>query len=257
MDVLALAITAVSALVYVTIAFMVYLRIHRLDIADVAWGGIFIVAAVVSYALGVAGMLQLVTTALVCIWGCRLSYHILVRLRRAPEDARYVAMRAGWKGRGQLNAYVRVFLAQGILGLVVALVVIVVNLSDVSSVSALTYLGIIVWSIGFIFESVGDAQLKKHLRNPRNRGVLMTTGLWRYTRHPNYFGEAVQWWGIWIIALGAPYGWLTVVSPLTITYLLLFVSGVPLAEKRLSERKGWDTYRRRTSPFLPLPPKKV
>lgn len=254
---LVVTIAALSVLVYVTAVFTVYLKVRRLDIADVAWGGIFITAAVVSYVLGTAGMLQLVATTLVCIWGFRLSYHIFMRLRKTSEDARYRAMRNRWEGSEAFNAYVRVFLSQGILGFVIALVVVVVNLSGVSSIGVFTYLGIVIWLVGFLFESIGDLQLKNHLRHPHNRGVIMTKGLWRYTRHPNYFGEALQWWGIWSIALGVPYGWLTIVSPLTITYLLLFVSGVPLAEKRLQGRKGWSEYQKRTSSFLPLPPKKV
>lgn len=253
----ALGVLASFVLIYTTVVFFIYLKVRRLDIADAAWGGIFIGLALVSYGIGRAGFLQLLTTLLVCIWGSRLSYYIVGRLRNTREDARYVAMRARWKGSEVTNAYVRVFLAQGILGTIIALVVVVINLSAVTQVGVIAYMGIAVWVVGFLFESIGDAQLKKYLRDPRHRGTIMTAGLWRYTRHPNYFGEALQWWGIWIIALSVPFGWLTIVSPLAITCLLLFVSGVPLAEKRFEGRPGWDEYRQRTSRFLPFPPKKV
>ena len=114
-----------------------------------------------------------------------------------------------------------------------------------------------VWLIGFFFEVVGDYQLKTFLANPKNKGKLMTPGLWRYTRHPNYFGEATMWWGIAIIALATPYGWVAIITPVLITYLLLFVSGVPMTEKSFAGKPGWDRYKRQTSIFLPLPPKEV
>ena len=257
MNAVSLAVTVLSVLVFVSSIFGVYVKTRRLDIADIAWGGIFIVAALASFLIGERGVLQIVTTLLVCIWGCRLSYHIFRRHIKTPEDARYVEMRKRWKGNELVNAYLRIFLSQGILGLVIAFVVIAINLSDVSNINIFTYVGISVWLIGFMFEAIGDKQLKDHIAEPRNKGTVMSSGLWRYTRHPNYFGESVQWWGIWIIALGVPYGWVTIISPLLITYLLLFVSGVPLAEKRLQQRKGWNVYQKRTSVFLPLPPKKV
>ena len=138
---------------------------------------------------------------------------------------------------------------------IVSAAVITVNLSNATGMSVWTAIGATIWIIGFLFESIGDAQLKRHLANPDSKAMLMTSGLWRYTRHPNYFGEATQWWGIWVIALGVPFGWVAIISPLVITYLLLFVSGVPLTEKRFEGRTGWNEYKQRTSKFIPLPPR--
>jgi steroid 5-alpha reductase family enzyme len=111
--------------------------------------------------------------------------------------------------------------------------------------------GIALWLFGFVFESVGDYQLKKFLSDPRNRGKIMQEGLWKYTRHPNYFGESCMWWGIFIIACGVPYGWTTFVSPLLLTYFLLYVSGIPLAEQQLKDNPEFKAYVRRTSAFFP------
>lgn len=248
-------IVLAAVLVYITIVFAFAWRIGRLDIVDIAWGGAFIIAAVTSLMLGLAGPLQLVVTALVVIWGARLGYYILKRVIGSKEDPRYTEMRLKWKGNAAINAYTRVFLVQGILAVIVSAAVITINLSNVTELGVWTLSGASIWIIGFLFESIGDAQLKRHLANADNKGKLMTSGLWRYTRHPNYFGEATQWWGIWVIALSVPFGWLAIVSPLLTTYLLLFVSGVPLTERRFEGRPGWSEYKQRTSKFIPLPPR--
>lgn len=244
-------------LLYMTTVFISTWSMKRLDIVDIAWGGAFIVAAIASFLLGSAGVLQYLVTALVIIWAVRLSSSILRRfLRSSDEDARYKDMRKTWKGNQGVNAFLRIFLVQGILATVVSLSVIVINTSDVHELTMWAYIGLVVWLIGFVFEAVGDRQLRNHLADPKNKGKLMTNGLWRYTRHPNYFGEAAQWWGIFFIALSVPYGWVTIVAPVVITVLLLFISGVPLTEKRFEGRPGWAEYKKRTSVFIPLPPRK-
>ena len=253
-----LTILAATLLGYITCVFAIAWRLGRLDIIDIAWGGAFIVIAIGSFMYGSRGALQLMTTGLVCIWGLRLAHYIFRRIRVSKqEDPRYTAMRAKWASRPALNAYLRVFLVQALLAVVVSLSVIVINTSDISALNGLVYVGALIWVVGFLFETIGDLQLKRHLADPQKKGVLMISGLWRYTRHPNYFGEAVQWWGIWVISLAVPFGWVTIIAPLTITYLLLFVSGVPLTEQRFIGRRGWADYQKRTSKFLPLPPKRV
>jgi steroid 5-alpha reductase family enzyme len=251
------AIIAVAAavLLYMTLVFAVAMKRGRLDIVDVAWGGAFIVAALTSLFIGFGGALQYLVTALVFIWAFRLSFYIFKRLRvSTDEDPRYAAMRKTWKGSLVLNAYFRIFVVQGVLAVVVSGSVIAVNAAHEGAIGVLAVVGAGVWLMGFLFEAVGDAQLRRHLAHPKTKGMLMTSGLWRYTRHPNYFGEAVQWWGIYIIALSVPGGWLTIIAPLTITFLLLFVSGVPLTERRFKGRVGWAEYKQRTSVFVPLPP---
>jgi steroid 5-alpha reductase family enzyme len=133
--------------------------------------------------------------------------------------------------------------------------VIVVNAAPPAPLGWLDGLGVTVWLAGFCFEAFGDWQLLQFIRTPANKGKLMTSGLWRYTRHPNYFGEVTLWWGIWLMALSVPGGWLTVVGPLTITTLILKVSGIPMLEKPYEDRADFQAYKRRTSAFFPLPPK--
>lgn len=241
---------------YMTVIFAVAWRLKRIDIVDSAWGGAFVVIALTSLFMGIGGAVQYFVTALVVIWAVRLSGAIFMRFRRSKvEDPRYTVMRATWKTHPAVQAYMRIFLVQGVLAILVSSSVIVINLSEVTVVSSVAILGGAVWLIGFLFEAIGDVQLKRHLADPLLKDTLMTSGLWRFTRHPNYFGEAVQWWGIFIIALSIPYGWFTIIAPLTITGLLLFVSGVPLTEKRFEGRPGWGEYKKHTSVFLPLPPK--
>lgn len=253
----AIGLILLAVLIYISLVFAIAIVKKRFDVVDIAWGGAFIVVALTSLAMTPhIGALQLLVTALVIIWGLRLGYYIFRRIQRSPdEDPRYVELRSKWKGSVAINAYLRIFVVQGILAAIVSASVIAVNLSEKSEVSWVAVIGVAVWVIGFLFESVGDSQLKKHLSDPAKKGHLMTSGLWKYTRHPNYFGEATQWWGIWIIACTVPSGWIGVISPLLITFLLLFVSGVPLTEKRFKGRDGWAEYKRRTSVFIPLPPR--
>lgn len=252
-----LLIILAFTLLFITLVFAVAMKLKRLDVVDIAWGGAFIVVAKSSFFLGAAqGELQLLTSLLVIVWGLRLAYTIFVRFKNAKrEDPRYTELKKKWPGSLYLNAYGRIFATQGLLAVVVSLSVIVINLSEVTDIGSYALIGALIWLIGFYFEAVGDAQLKNHLADPENHGKLMTSGLWRYTRHPNYFGEATQWWGIWVIALSVPYGWVTILAPLTISYLLLAVSGIPMTEKRFVGRPGWAEYKARTSAFLPLPPR--
>ena len=245
-----------AILAYMSWAFFVAQKAKRLDVVDAAWGGAFIVGAVVSLLLGPKGWLQFLTTGLVVLWGLRLSLHILGRLRRTKEDGRYEEMRRRWRGNPAFNAYVRIFLVQAILAMVISVAVIAINFSH--SVHSLLWvaIGVIVWLTGFLFEAIGDRQLKNHLLDPENKGKLMTSGLWRYTRHPNYFGEATQWWGIYFVAVGVNCAWWTILSPIVITGLLLFVSGVPLTERYFEDKPGWKAYKKQTSAFIPLPPRK-
>lgn len=248
-------------LVFMTFVFAVSRFFKRTDIVDAAWGPAFVVAAISafiinSFELPIGLNVQTVVTALVTLWAARLSFTITKRLMKKPEDKRYVDLRKQWKGNEFANTYLRIFVVQAVLATVIASAVIHINLSLPTTLGSFAYIGIAVWAVGFFFESVGDMQLKRFLADPKNKGKLMTTGLWKYTRHPNYFGEATMWWGVFIIALQTPYGWLGIVTPVVITYLLLFVSGVPMTEKAFEGKPGWSAYKAKTSKFLPLPPNK-
>jgi len=249
------ALIAGALFAYMTVFFVVAVARRDNSIADIAWGGGFVLVAVVSLHLGVGWLARpALLTLLVLLWAVRLSAHILLRNRgRGEEDPRYAAWRREW-GRWWLpRSYLQVFLLQGAILLVVAAGIIVVNTRSGSGLTPLDAVGTLIVLAGLAFETVADRQLARFLGDPANRGRIMDRGLWRYSRHPNYFGEAVVWWGVWLIALSVPSGWWTVVSPLLITFLLLKVSGVPMLERMMEGRPGWAEYRARTSVFVPLP----
>lgn len=249
-------ITAASLFVYMTGWFIAAQVRGRNDIADVAWGLGFILAAAVSLLAGGSYPLRgLLVSGLVLLWGIRLALHIHSRNRGRGEDSRYRKWREEWGRWFVLRSFLQVFMLQGVLMLLVAVPVVFVNQAPPAPLGWLDLLGLAIWLIGFCFEAVGDWQLRTFIRNPANKGKLMTSGLWRYTRHPNYFGEVTLWWGIWLMVLTLPGSWLTVIGPLTITFLILKVSGIPMLEKPYEDRTDFQEYQRHTSAFFPLPPR--
>ncbi len=244
-------VTASVIAVYMTLWYTVSVVRKRNDVADTAWGiGFFVASLVPLYIHGLQTIQQIIVTMLVLIWGSRLSYHIHKRNSKKGEDPRYLVWRQTWKWF-YTRSFFQVFVLQGVLMLLVVSPVLFINTYATSDISILLVLGVLVWLTGFIFESVGDAQLKAFIVNPENKGKIMDQGLWAYTRHPNYFGEVTQWWGLFIVALSVPYGVWSIIGPLTITFLILKVSGVPLLEKGFEGRPGWEDYKQRTSMFIP------
>jgi steroid 5-alpha reductase family enzyme len=251
------AACAVLVAVYMTAWFALALARKDNSIADIAWGLGFVLVAVFTFFRRGSLFLPLLVTALVAAWGARLALHILVRNRKRGEDPRYAAWREKWGRSFVWRSYLQVFLLQGFFLLLIASPVILVNVDGSSPYAGRFWLaGLLVWVLGFLFEAVGDAQLARFKRDPANKGRIMDRGLWAYTRHPNYFGESTMWFGIWLIALEVPHGWITVVSPVLITFLLVKVSGIPLLEKRYAGNAAFQAYARRTSAFVPWFPKK-
>lgn len=246
-----------TVFVYMTVWFFVALFLKRNDVADIAWGLGFIVASCVPLVLyGFDFDRSVLVTLLVVIWGSRLSYHIFKRNIHKGEDARYLAWRNAWGKWFIPRSYLQIFMLQGLLLVLIVSPVLIVNTYRGDALSFFDILGTLVWILGFYFESMGDAELKIFLSNPENKGKILNTGLWKYTRHPNYFGEVTQWWGLWIVALSVPHGFWAIVGPLTITFLILKVSGVPILEKSMATNPLFDEYRKKTSVFFPLPPRK-
>lgn len=244
---------------YVSLFWLISLRLKNASIIDIGWGLGFVLLAWLYFWLTPQGWLprSLLITALVSIWGLRLSIHILRRNRGQPEDFRYRKWRAESGAAWWWQSYVRVFLLQGGLLWIISAPLLAAQVSPTPArLSLLDLLGAGIWLVGFLFEAVGDAQLARFKADPANRGKIMERGLWRYTRHPNYFGDAAQWWGFFLIAAAAG-GWWTVFSPLLMTALLLRVSGVSLLERTLSTRPGYAEYAARTSAFFPWFPKKL
>ena len=233
------ALSVLIIFLFMTLAFILAIIFKRNDIADVAWGLGFIVVAIFN-TLYYPQTNTYIITILTAIWGLRLASHIFQRLRSRPEDFRYQQWRTDWGKYFYIRSYLQVFLLQGFFMLLISLPVILAGYT-------FTYLGIFVWLIGFFFESVGDKQLAEFIKNTNNKGKVMNQGLWAYTRHPNYFGEVAMWWGIWLIS-GNP---LAVIGPLTISFLIIFVSGIPLLEKKYQNDPAYQNYKSHTSVFFP------
>ncbi|MFJ2805941.1 DUF1295 domain-containing protein [Kitasatospora sp. NPDC087271] len=259
---LSLAVTAAVALAVLLITFAVGVRTGRHRGVDVAWGLAFTAVALTGYALsdgyGDPGR-RLLATVLVVVWGLRLSAHIWWRARGAPEDPRYARMLSrAPEGPARTRYALRmVYLLQTAIVWFVSLPVQAAQHIP-HPPGALAWAGAALWAVGLFFEAVGDRQLARFKADPANRGRVMDRGLWRYTRHPNYFGDACVWWGLFLLAADTPSGWAFVLSPILMTYLLAFGSGKPMLERQMgAQRPGWAEYAARTSGFLPLPPRRT
>lgn len=246
---------------YVTLVWLLSLTLKNASIIDIFWGPGFAVLTVV-YALlsdDGYGSRQLLVLVLVSIWSLRLGGHILFRNAGHGEDYRYVKMRENAGDAFWWRSLVTVFFLQGVLMWIISAPLLAAVHSDEPDHLAITdYIGVAVWAIGFFFEAVGDFQLVRFKANPENKGKVMDRGLWHFTRHPNYFGDATLWWGFFFIAAGTPWGVVTVFAPAIMTFMLLRVSGVAMLERTIGRRRlGYDEYIRRTSAFIPMPPKKA
>jgi steroid 5-alpha reductase family enzyme len=229
----------------------------RHSVIDTAWGLLFAAAAVAAFVVssGHGDVLRRsLLLAMTVVWGLRLATHIGGRSIGKPEDPRYEALLAKGRGNPDLYAIRMVYLLQGMLAFVVAGPVLV-GMFEPGPVWGLAWVGVAVWAVGLFFEAVGDRQLERWRAS--HRGGVIDVGLWRYTRHPNYFGDACVWWGIFLVAAGRWPGVLTIVAPAVMTVLLTKGSGVRILEKHMQGRPGWASYAARTSAFVPRPPKKV
>ncbi len=248
-----LIISAMTVLVFMCLLFEISLLLKRNDVADSGWGVGFIFVALMTFLIAPTLSLgKIIILILVGIWGIRLSTHIYFRNKNKPEDKRYQKWRDAWGTNFYLRSFLQVYILQGFFMLLISAPIIFSMSGDIRPYHYFFFpIGVVMWVVGFIFEVVGDTQLKRFLRQPENKGHIITTGLWRYTRHPNYFGEVVQWWGIWVISLGLAPWYMTIIGPLTISGLILFISGIPLTERSYRDNVEFQNYKERTSVFFP------
>lgn len=245
----------VTLWLYMSFWFLLSFLKKRNDVADVAWGlGFILLSWEAFFISGEKNIRGVLVAVLVTIWGARLAWHIHARNRRKKEDYRYAAWRLEWGKWFYVRSYFQVYILQGIFLFLIVTPVLFTERHTGSALGLLDVLALLVWSTGFFFESVGDRQLVVFLKDPANKGRLMRGGLWRYTRHPNYFGEMTQWWGIFLFALSTPNGWWGIVGPITISVLLVKVSGVPLLEAKMAENSEFAQYKKRTNMIFPWPP---
>ena len=238
---------------YTTLWFLISLLVDRNDVADMAWGlGITFVAMICYVAVHVPDPRIAIMAGLTFMWGTRLTLHITKRyLRSSGEDYRYKTWRTQWHPWFMPRSYTQVFLLQGFLMVVIGYPFIHAARFTEIPWGFFETLGVLVWILGFTIEAVADSQLRTFIRQRQHPGMVCDVGLWRYSRHPNYFGEALMWWGISSMVVGVPWGLLALVSPITITYLLRYVSGVPLVERKAMETPAYREYAKRTPAFIP------
>lgn len=252
------ALGAVAVLAVAGGLWLVSLRTRNVTIVDVFWGPAFLLLALVVRLGGPpAEPRHLLQLALVAAWSLRLAVHLGRRSAGRPEDPRYAAMRAARGDRFALWSLFAVFGLQGALVAIVGAPLVVLQAQTTApGLRASDLAGVALWLSGFVFETVGDRQLARFKADPANRGRVLATGLWRYTRHPNYFGDACQWWGLWLLALAAPGGAFTVIGPLVMTWLLVAVSGVAMLDRILAGRSAEHRdYIARTPAFVPWFPR--
>lgn len=249
--------SAIIILVLMTLLWLYSLRIKNSSIVDIFWGTGFVITY---WMLLLISSVEITTRillmgAIVTLWGLRLSIHIFSRNHGQPEDFRYAAWRKEAGESWWWRSFFKVFVLQGVIMLIVAAPLIAVIAADPANTScSCEYAGLGLWLVGFMFEAGGDAQLARFKKDPANKGKLLTTGYWSVTRHPNYFGDAAQWWGFWLFAFSAG-AWWTVFSPLIMTYLLMKVSGVAMLERTMKAKPGYEEYMARTNAFFPWFPK--
>lgn len=235
--------------------FIVGTKIKNNSIVDIGWGAGFVVTAlaalIISQNVDTVGLLLLV----VAIWGLRLTYHIFKRNHGKPEDFRYVKMRNDWGKTVVWRAFLQVYMLQALFMMVVSSGFVMAMAINGKTLNALTLVGLLIWCLGFYFEAVGDYQLEVFKRDSANKGKIIQSGLWQYTRHPNYFGEATMWWGISVMAFGATYSPWVFLSAAVINYLLVNVSGVPLLERKYQDNPEFQAYAKVTNKFIPGPRK--
>ena len=245
-------VSAAALFIYMTIGWLVAWRRNKFDTVDAAWGLGFVIVAWLAVAHHSTHQALLIAT-LVTIWGIRITYHLGRRsFTRKEDDRRYLELAEKWKGNRWRRAYFSVFLVQGLIIWIITLPVMLSAGVKLHSWGWLTYVGTAVWVVGFCIETLADRQLAQYVAMSKRPKVL-DSGLWKYSRHPNYFGELSQWWGIGIIALQMSYGRIGLLGPLVLTGLILFVSGIPPIEQRRQKDAAYRAYMKHTSVLVPLP----
>ena len=255
-----LAATLGFALCAMLLLWLVSLALRDASIVDIWWGPGIAAIGAVAFLLSPAAAhpRSWLLFVLSSLWALRLGAHLLWRNAGRGEDPRYQAMRRHWGARFAAVSLVTVFGLQGVLQWIVALPLQLAQLAPgPERLGALDAAGCALFAVGLLFEAVGDWQLARFKADPANAGRVMERGLWRYTRHPNYFGDCAAHWGMFVVALATPFGWLGAIGPLAMTVLLLRVSGVALLERSIGRRRpAYGDYQRRTSAFLPWPPRR-
>jgi steroid 5-alpha reductase family enzyme len=243
----------VAVFIYITLWFLMAMYVKRIDIIDIAWGLGFIYIAVLALLITQQfDTVQLLATLFVAIWGLRLFLHIGTRLVKGKEDRRYTEFRKKWGDSFWQKTYTNIFLVQGLCMLLISSVSIAIITSETEASAVLAVIGFAIWGFGIIFEAFADYQLRKFVA--KNKGKVMSEGLWKYSRHPNYFGEITTWLGAGIVAVSVG-AWWGLLGFVIITFLTTKISGIPPIERQRANDPAYQEYKKHTSVLIPLPPK--
>lgn len=255
-----LGIGALVAFILFSVTWLLSCKLDNYSFVDITWSYSLAFLAPV-YALLNDGNSQRtgLALAMAMLWSLRLGTYLLIRIRKhhPHEDVRYQVLRAKWKGKLG-SRFFAFFQAQAVLIVLLSIPTLLVMRNASPRQEIVELIGLCVWCIGIVGESIADAQMGQFKKDASNKGKVCNVGLWRYSRHPNYFFESIIWWGFWLFTCGSPWGWLTLYAPAMILYFLLRVTGIPLTEKCAVESKGdaYRDYQRTTSAFVPWLPKK-
>jgi len=255
-----LLFSALVIFTLVSVLFGIAAKQRDNSIIDIFYGMLFVAVALISYVfMSTKHPVATLVTLLVVVWGVRLSARIYLKNKNKPEDKRYALWRASWMQKGMsyflFRSYFQVFLLQGFIVWLVSLPIILVNTAPSMEWNGFVTVGLFVWVFGFLFESVADFQLDSFLRKAENRGNIMQSGLFKFSRRPNYFGESLMWWGVALIAFANPIHWIAFISPAVITYIVVAVTG-PITEQLWEGNEAYEVYKKTTSYFIPWFPKK-
>ncbi len=246
-------VSGLTIFLYMVIFYLLAQLIKDNSIIDIAWGMGFVILSIVltykSWPLEDANILMI---AAIILWGTRLSIHIFLRNKGKDEDFRYAAWRKEWGKNAALIAFFKVFMLQGFVMWIVASPVILSFASSQNSIGIIKITGLIVFLAGFLTETISDYQLSRFKKQAENKGKIITSGLWKFSRHPNYFGEALLWWGIFFLSAGSGYWWAGIMSPVFISLLLRYGSGVPMLEEKYKKREDFICYASKTPVFIPF-----
>jgi steroid 5-alpha reductase family enzyme len=251
-------LSGISIFLYMLILYLIAQSVKNNSIVDVGWGLGFVFTNLVLIINSVKIMpSMLILSLMILIWGMRLSFYIYLRNAGKPEDYRYANWRKEWGIRQPWIAFYKIFMLQGAIMWVVALPVILVFKRHKEFPGIFGFIGLVIFLIGLFMEGIADSQMKRFKSDHSNKGKIITSGLWKFTRHPNYFGEALLWWGIGIYGFSVSGYWFSFISPLLITLMLRYVSGVPMLEEKYKNRVDFREYASKTSVFIPFLGKKT
>jgi steroid 5-alpha reductase family enzyme len=236
--------------VYMTLGYLIAQIKKDTSLVDIFWGTGFIILA--WYSLFKTELFlprQLVVTTLITLWGVRLTGYIL--WRKKGDDPRYISLKKQWGSWAPVYIFIFIFMLQGLFVLLIDYPVLLINSSTLDTFQWTDYLGVTLWVLGISYEAIADWQLHAFLQNQSNKGLILQSGLWKYSRHPNYFGELVLWTGIWFLAITVPYGWTGIISPLTLVYIFLFIS-IPVTERHMLSNSQFIAYKEKTNMIIPF-----